>query len=200
MKLNKSLLLIFGMMILVAALYRVWDGRPYGFAPQIALAIFGGAIIRNKRLAFILPLISMLLSDVLYESLYVAGLSEIQGFYTGQWHNYLLFAGLTLFGFLMKRVNVLNVIGFSVSGSLMYFLASNFVVWAGGGGYNRPKTFDGLLMCYNDGLAFYREYGLINGFVGNILVGDLFFCGLLFGGFYLINKTITQTKANHGLA
>jgi hypothetical protein len=100
----------------------------------------------------------------------------------------------------MKRANVLNLIGFSVSGSLMYFLASNFIVWTGGGGFNRPKTFDGLMMCYNDGLAFYREYGLIHGFAGNILVGDLFFCGLLFGGFYLINKTITEPKANHSLA
>ncbi len=200
MKLNRSLLLIFGMMILVAALYRVWDGRPYGFAPQIALAIFGGAVIRNKRLAFVLPLVSMLLSDVLYESLYLAGLSEIQGFYSGQWQNYLLFAGLTLFGFLMKKVNVLSVIGFSISGSLLYFIASNFAVWAGGGGYNRPKTFDGLMMCYNDALAFYREYGLINGYAGNIVMGDLFFCGLLFGGFYLLNKTVVQPKANHGLA
>jgi uncharacterized membrane protein YhhN len=200
MKLNRSLLLNFGMMILVAALYRVWDGRPYGFAPQIALAIFGGAIIHNKRMAFVLPLVSMLLSDVLYASLYLAGLSEIQGFYSGQWQNYLLFAGLTLFGFLMKKVNVLNVVGFSVTGSLMYFIASNFAVWAGGGGLNRPKTFDGLMMCYNDALAFYREYGLINGFAGNIVMGDLFFCGLLFGGFYLLNKTIAQPKANHGFA
>jgi uncharacterized membrane protein YhhN len=200
MKLNKSLLLIFGMMILIAALYRVWDGRPYGFAPQIALAIFGGAMIRNKRLAFVLPLLSMLLSDVLYESLYVAGFSDIQGFYAGQWYNYLLFAGLTVFGFLMKRVNVLNIIGFSVSGSLMYFLASNFIVWTGGGGFNRPKTFDGLLMCYNDALAFYREYGLINGFAGNILVGDLFFCGLLFGGFHLINKMVAEPKTSHSFA
>src|SRR5687768_2220606 len=103
MKLNKSLLLIFGMLILVASLYRVWDGRPYGFAPQIAMAIFGGAIISNKRLAFVLPLVSMLFSDILYEVLYQNGLSEMPGFYAGQFENYLLFAALTLFGFLMKK-------------------------------------------------------------------------------------------------
>jgi hypothetical protein len=200
MKLNKSLLLIFGMLILVASLYRVWDGRPYGFAPQIAMAIFGGAIISNKRLAFVLPLVSMLFSDVLYQVLYLNGLSEMPGFYAGQFENYLLFAALTVFGFLMKKVNIANVIGFSISGSLMFFLASNFLVWVAGAGFSRPKTFDGLLMCYNDGLAFYREYGLINGFAANIVMGDLFFCGLLFGGYYLINRMITQPQAKHSLA
>jgi hypothetical protein len=96
MKLNKSLLLAFGLLVLSAALYRVWDGRPYGFAPQIAMAIFGGAVIKDKRWAFILPLLSMFISDALYHLLYVNGLSEIKGFYSGQWLNYLLFAGLTV--------------------------------------------------------------------------------------------------------
>jgi hypothetical protein len=57
-----------------------------------------------------------------------------------------------------------------------------------------------MLMCYNDALAFYRDYGLINGFAGNVLLGDLFFCGLLFGGFYLINKTVSLSETKHSLA
>jgi hypothetical protein len=195
MKLNRSVLLAFGMLILVSGLYRAWEGRPFGFAPQIAMAIFGGAIIKDKRLAFILPLVSMLLSDVLYQALYLAGWGTIKGFYgTGQVINYLLFAGLTCFGFLMKRVNVLNVLGFSVSGSVLFFLSSNFAVWLGGGGYHRPKTVEGLMMCYGDGLAFFREYGLVSGFTGNMFAGDLFFCTLLFGGYYLVNRFVLQPQ------
>lgn len=194
MKSNRSVLLAFGLLILVSALYRVWDDRPFGFAPQIAMAIFGGAVIQNKRLAFVLPLLSLFISDVLYQVLYLNGLSNIPGFYGGQWLNYLLIAGLTLFGFLLKRVNVRNVIGFSVSGSLLYFLASNFTVWLGGGGFHRPKTFEGLMLCYGDALAFYRDYGLFNGFVGNLFLGDLFFCGLLFGSFYLMQRWTTHPK------
>lgn len=188
MKINRSTWVAFGLLILVASLYRVWDARPIGFAPQIAMAIFGGAIIADKKLAFVLPLASMLLSDVLYQALYAGGFTSIPGFYSGQWINYLLFAGLTVFGFGMKRVNIPNVAGFGISGSLLFFLASNFTVWLGGGGYNHPKTFQGLMQTYADGLAFYRDYGLLPNSYGNLLIGDLFFCALLFGAFALTQQ------------
>jgi hypothetical protein len=197
MKGNKSLLLAFGLLVLSAALYRVWEGRPFGFAPQIAMAIFGGSVIKNKRLAFILPLISMLLSDVLYEVLYVNGLSSIKGFYGGQWVNYLLFAGLTIFGFALRTIKLANVLAFGISGSLLFFIFSNFTVWLGGGGFGRPKTFEGLMMCYNDALAFHREYGLISGFAGNFILGDLFFCTILFGGYYLIQRFTLQDSKSY---
>lgn len=194
MKNNRSLLLTVVLLILVSALYRAWDGRPYGFAPQIAMAIFGGATIRNKKLALVLPVLSMLLSDVIYQLLYVNGLSTINGFYSGQWTNYLLFVGLTAFGFGLRKINLKNVMGFSISGSLLFFLASNFTVWIGGGGYNHPKTFEGLMLTYADGLAFYRDYGLVNGFYGNLLFGDLFFCAILFGAFALVQKKWAQPQ------
>jgi uncharacterized membrane protein YhhN len=194
MKLNKSVLLAFGLLILSASLYRVWPNRPYGFTPQIAMALFGGAVIKDKRWAFILPLISMLLSDVLYQVLYTNGLTSIKGFYAGQWVNYLLIAGITLFGFLLKKINAVRVAAFSLTGSVLFFLASNFTVWLGGGGLGRPKTFDGLMLCYYDGLAFFRDYGLIKGFYGNLFVGDLFFCAVLFGAYYLLNRTALQPR------
>ena len=198
MKGNKSLLLTFGLLILAASLYRVWPGRPYGFAPQMAMALFGGAVIKDKRLAFLLPLLSMLLSDLLYQALYANGLAQIKGFYSGQWLNYVLIVGVTAFGFLLKKITALRVAGFSMAGSLIFFLTSNFAVWAGGGGLQRPKTFDGLMMCYYDGLAFLRDYGLVKGFYGNIFLGDLFFCTLLFGSFYLLQRAVLQPK--HQLA
>ena len=196
MKINKSILVSFILLVVVSALYRAWDGRPFGFAPQIAMAIFGGAVIKDKRWAILMPLLSIFLSDLLYEVLYMNGLSSIKGFYfgEGQLTNYLLILGLTFFGFLMRRINILNVIAFTVSGSLLFFITSNFFVWLGGGGYARPKTCEGLLQCYNDALGFYREYGLINGFVGNILLGDLFFSFILFGSYYLLNKMVLQPK------
>lgn len=194
MKGNKSLWISFALLVLAASLYRAWPDRPYGFAPQMAMALFGGAVISNKRLAFLLPLLSMLLSDVLYQVLYNNGLTQIKGFYSGQWLNYLLIAGVTVFGFLLKKITALRVALFSLSGSLIFFLTSNFSVWAGGGGFQRPKTFSGLLQCYADGLAFYRDYGLIRGFYGNIFLGDLFFCLLLFGSFYLLGRTVLQQE------
>ena len=195
MKFDRSTLVAFLLLVIVASFYRVAEFRFFAFAPQIAMAIFGGAMIKDKKLAFFLPLLSLFISDVLYEVLYINGYTAIPGFYEGQLVNYLLFAGLTVFGFAMKRVSVMNVAAFSISGSLLYFLVSNFTVWAGGGGLGRPRTFDGLLLCYNDALAFYREYGIINGFAGNFLIGDLFFMTVFFGGFYLLTSPSLTAKA-----
>ena len=94
----------------------------------------------------------------------------------------------------MKKVNAVNVLGFTISGSLLFFLLSNFTVWLGGGGFHRPKTFEGLMQCYGDGLAFYRDYGVIKGFAGNMIIGDLFFSSLLFGAFYLIGRFALQPR------
>jgi hypothetical protein len=195
MKLSKNTLIVFAMLVLVAALYRLIPVRPAGFAPQMALALFGGAMIRDKKWAFTLPLLSLFLSDLLYQGMYIAGVTNIEGFYAGQWMVYGCFMLITLFGFLLKKVNVTNTAVFSVSGSLIFFVVTNFLVWAGGGGYSRPKTFDGLMMCYADALAFYRDGGLINGFAGNFIIGELFFTVLLFGGYYLVQKSTSLSRA-----
>lgn len=194
MKLNKSTWIAFGLLVLAASLYRAWPDRPYGFAPQMAMALFAGAVIKDKKWAFLLPLVSMLISDVWYQVLYVNGLSSIKGFYGGQWINYLLIAGIASFGMLMKKINTVRVLAFSLSGSILFFLLSNFTVWAGGGGFGRPKTFEGLMLCYYDGLAFLRDYGWIKGFYGNLFMGDLFFTALLFGSFFLIQRSFIQQK------
>ena len=183
MKLNKSIIIAFLLLIVISSLYRVWENRPWGFAPQIAMALFGGAVIKDKKWAFILPLLSMFLSDVLYEILYVNGLTELRGFYKGQITNYILFAGLTFFGFLIKKINWVNVLAASLIAPTLYFIASNFFVWLSAtGGLQRPKTFNGLLMCYNDGLPFYKGY----------ILGTLFFSTILFGGYYLITRYVAK--------
>ena len=60
MKLNKQIIVAILIMIATSALYRVLPGRPYGFAPQIAIALFGGSLFASKKqFAFILPILSM---------------------------------------------------------------------------------------------------------------------------------------------
>lgn len=178
MKNNRSLLISLVLLILVAALYRIIPNRPWGFAPQIAMALFGGAVIKDRKWAFALPIFSMFLSDCLYELLYRGGISTIQGFYEGQFTNYLLFAGITLIGFMIKKVNLLQVGIASLAAPLVYFVASNGVVWLEGGGLQRPKTFAGLLQTYADGLPFLQ---------GSIL-STIVFSAVLFGGYYLLRN------------
>src|SRR5688572_16710781 len=126
MKLTKSTGLVFIILIVIASLYRVWDGRPFGFAPQIAMALFAGSVIKDKKLSFLVPVLSMLISDILYQVLYQQGLTEIKGFYKGQWLNYVLFAAITVIGFFIKRNHIGHIILGSLAGAIFYFITSNF--------------------------------------------------------------------------
>jgi hypothetical protein len=183
MKFNRNLIISFVLLVIVASLYRVLP-RPMGFAPQIAMALFAGAICTNKKFAFLLPLLSMFLSDALYQFLFNLGYTKIEGFYDGQLGNYLLICGLTVIGFFVKQRNVLSIAAGSLAAPTAYFLISNFMVWIGGGGYNRPKTFDGLMMVYADGLPFYQMSFL----------ATLFFSAVFFGGYYLVTKSLKTQK------
>ena len=53
---KKSIIWALILLIVVAAVYRVIPGRPWGFAPQWAMALFAGAMIKDKKWAFALPL------------------------------------------------------------------------------------------------------------------------------------------------
>lgn len=186
MKLTKNFLLVFILMIVAGALYRVIPGRPWGFAPHIAMALFGGAVIKDKKWAFALPIFSLFLSDLLYQGLYWGGLSDTQGFYQGQWVNYVLFFIITLIGSTMKNINPGNIVSYSFLTPTVYFLLSNFSVWIGGGGYQRPKTFQGLMQCYMDGLPFYR----------GALMATLVFGAVFFSVYYLLRrKEMAEVKS-----
>ena len=185
MKLNRNIIVSFILLIIIASLYRIMPGRPYGFAPHIAMAIFGGAIIKNKKFAFLLPILAMFVSDGLYELLYINGISTIPGFYQGQVTNYILFAGLTVFGFFIKNFNVKRIALSSLAAPTAYFLVSNFLVWASSSplaGWSRPKTFDGLLMCYADGLPFYPWS----------VAATFIFSAIFFGSYYIISRPSTK--------
>lgn len=183
MKLNRSLLVSLVLTIFLSAIYRVMPNRPWGFAPQFAIALFAGAVfVKDKKWAFALPLLSMFISDLLYQVLYTYGFTPIAGFYKGQWVNYLLFTSLTVFGFFVRTQKVGQIFAASLAAPTTFFLISNFMVWAGGGGYQRPKTFNGLLVCYTDALPFYA----------NSLMATVVFSALLFGGYYFVKQYVSK--------
>ena len=185
MKSDKSLLLTLLLLIVIAALYRVIPDRAPGFAPQLAMAIFGGAVIKNKKWAFALPLLSMFLSDIMYQLFYSLGWTIIPGFYEGQITNYILFALLTIIGFSIRKLNVLNIALASVAAPTIYFLLSNFMVWLSPtAGLQRPKNLGGLVQTFTDGLPFYR----------NSVLATLIFSTVLFGGYLLFRNYFTKPK------
>jgi hypothetical protein len=182
MKINKNTIWSFILLVVIAAVYRIIPGRPGGFAPQIAMALFAGSVIADKKMSFLLPLLSMFVSDALYEVLYINGLTTIQGFYGGQITNYLLFAALTVIGFWVNKNNIAHIIGGSLAAATVYFIASNFLVWIGGGlGINNlpyAKNWVGLMECFTVAVPFYL----------NSIYATVTFSAVLFGAHYLVNK------------
>lgn len=182
MKQNRTNIIVFLVLIVVGALYRVWDNRPLGFAPQIAMALFAGSVIKNKKIAFLFPLLSMFFSDALYQVLYIQGLTPISGFYKGQWVNYILFACITLIGFRINSAKVKQIFAGSLAGVAFFFIASNFLVWMGGGldinNLPYPKTVSGLMTCFAAGIPFLK----------GSLMATFLFSSVLFGGYHLFSR------------
>ena len=188
MKLNRSNLLILFILILACALYRVWDTRPMGFAPQIAMALFAGSVSKDKRFAFLFPILSLFISDLIYQLLYIQGLSTIKGFYSGQWQNYLLIASITVIGFFINKIKVGQIFIGSLAGAVYFFLISNFMVWIGGGwdinNQPYPRSFSGLMLCYSEALPFFKWS----------VLSTLAFNGIFFGSYYLLGKTALKKE------
>jgi hypothetical protein len=84
----------------------------------------------------------------------------------------------------MRGKNLSQIAGGFLAGPTAFFLMSNFAVWVGGGGYQRPKTWEGLMMCFADGLPFY----------GMSILATIFFGGILFGAHHFLNKGVTARK------
>jgi hypothetical protein len=188
MKLNRSNLLILFILILACALYRVWDSRPMGFAPQIAMALFAGSVSKDKRFSFLFPILSLFISDLIYQILYMQGLSTIKGFYSGQWQNYLLIASITVIGFFINKNKIGQIFIGSLAGAVYFFLISNFMVWVGGGwdinNQPYPRSFSGLMLCYSEALPFFKWS----------VLSTLVFNGIFFGSFYLLGKSVLKKE------
>src|SRR5690242_11341407 len=136
--------------ILVAAVLRLVP-HPPNFTPIGAMALFSGAYLGKRGLAFAAPLGAMLLSDA------------VLGFYSGFWVTYLGVALIVLVGWLaLSRVSVLRVAGAAIVSSVLFFLVSNFGTWALSGMY--PRTPAGLSACYAAAIPFFQ----------NTVAGDLF--------------------------
>ena len=161
------LLALLSAILLVAALRLV--PHPPNFSPIGAMALFSGAYLGRRSLAFVAPLAAMILSDA------------VLGFYSGFWINYLAVAIIVIVGWVaLSRVTVLRVGAAAVVSAVLFFLVSNFATFAGSGMY--PHTLAGLEACYIAAIPFFR----------NTLAGHLFYAVLLFGGFRLVELMVPR--------
>ena len=133
--------------------------HPPNFAPIAALALFAGVYLSRKT-ALVIPLAAMLISDLFlgfYEPM--VGLAVYGSFLL-----------TVVLGFCVKKQKKwFTILGGSLAGSLVFFLTTNFAVWAFTPWY--AKTMNGLSLCFTMALPFFK----------NTLLGDLFYVGLFFG-------------------
>lgn len=167
---SKPRLGVLVLMILAVAASRLIP-HPPNMASIAAMALFGGAYLSNKWLAFLVPLVALFLSDL------------VLGLYGHMEIVYGSFALVVCIGLLLrKRRTPLRIAGAALVGSTIFFVITNFGVWAFGSLY--LKTAAGLVACYVAAGPFFQ----------NTLAGDALYTAVLFGGFALAEKWIPALR------
>ena len=168
---NQSRLLALLSAIAAAAVLRLAP-HPPNFTPIGAMALFSGAYLGRKWLAFVAPLGALLLSDL------------VLGFYHGQATVYFSVALIVMIGMmLLSRASPLRVGFAAIVSSVLFFVITNFGMWLFSGFY--PRTTAGLEACFVAAIPFFQ----------NTLTGDLFYAALLFGGFRIAELLLPRLRA-----
>ena len=164
-------------MVALAGLYRILP-HPFNFSPVGAMALFGGAYFANRINSFIIPLLTLWISDLVLNNVIYAGFyPTFTWFYEGFYWVYGSFILIACIGWLLKgNIKIWSVPLAAISGSIMFFVVSNFGVWISGTMY--PLNWQGLILCFTAGLPFFST----------TLVGDLVFSALMFGAFDLLQR------------
>lgn len=189
MKQNNSLLFV-AITLIIVAFARLVD-HPFNFTPLAAMALFGVYYMKNKWFAFLLPLLAIMFSDVLVNLF-------VQNEHTGVWGYflnptaYVVYGSLMLvgsLGLLMKNTKATSIMGFSILGSLLFYLVTNTAAWITDFGNLYSNDLSGLVQSLWAGIPFYNNE-ITGSFFLNQLAGDLFFNALLFGSYAIASKRI----------
>jgi hypothetical protein len=181
---NRKRFTVLSGFILVAALSRLLP-HPYNFAPMGAMSLFGAAYFADKKFSFLIPLFAMFVSDLLvnnllYSSYYGGFTLFTEGFYW-MYGAIALIVGAGMF--ILKKVNVKTVIAGSLTASIIFFLVTNFGSWIADPAY--PLTLSGLMMSYTAGIPFFHY----------TVLGDLVYCGVMFGAFEYAKQHTTLLQS-----
>ena len=134
-------------LIIILALARLIP-HPPNFTPIIAVAIISGYFFKNFNLSALTLLVAMLISDLFI------------GFYENV---IFVYASLLLITFIFHKIsykiNFKNLFIYGFAGSAIFFVVSNFGVWALGspGVYDiaYEKNLNGLVECYILAIPFF---------------------------------------------
>jgi hypothetical protein len=197
-------ILIFTLILLAAALRLA--PHPWNFTPVGAIALFAGATVRDRRLAFMFPLLVMFATDA------IMGFNKLTPLVYASFLLSVLI-GRHVVGARLSAFQPVVVAGLqpgqrakrdsgsqpgsatkankrvwpqipaaTLLGSLQFFLITNFGVWAFLNTY--PRTGAGLAACYIAGIPYFW----------NTLAGDAVYSTLLFGAFALAERLAPRVR------
>ena len=163
---NKLIIIV----IIIFAAFTRFIPHPPNFTPIIAIGLFGGAYLQDRRLALLFPLIAMIISDAFL------------GFHGTMVWVYGSLILISMMGILLQnRITLKNCTVATLGGSLLFFLVTNFGVWIISGFYE--KSIAGLITCYSMALPFFH----------NTLAGSVVYSAIMFGGYVGIKNYLPDS-------
>ena len=196
-RINIRLYILIGITLL-AGLWRLFVSAGHtpmsNFTPVGAMALFGGSYFISRFRAYLFPLLTLFISDVVLMQTVYAGHSHGL-LYEGWYWTYAAFALMVLIGgVLIKKVSIKNVILGALLAGLAHFLIANLGVWLRGGtdlttGLPYTRDFVGLIKCYTMAIPYFK----------NMLAANLIYSAILFGGYELASLRFSVLSRPSGV-
>ena len=186
-KFNTRTIVLILMIVAAAAMRLVSYKYPYilsNFTPVGAIALFGGAYFTDKWKAYLVVLVTLFASDMLL--IYLRTSDFVLWSSSYPWV-YLSFALMVFFGSFIKKANVINVALASFTGVCIHWLLTD-LPWVYGTYY--PHTLAGYGQSLLAAIPFEK----------NMVLGDIVFCTILFGGFELAKSKYGILRSKKELA
>lgn len=153
--------------ILIAAFSR-FIPHPFNFTAVGAMALFAGATLNNRWLSILVPVAALFITDIFFQ------------FHPTMWATYGSMALITMIGWsISKRQNFVSITTASLISVFLFFVITNAAMWVVG--FYSPISFYSLDAA---GLADSLILGLP--FLGNTIISQLLYTGVLFGAFHYV--------------
>jgi len=172
---------LIALMIILAGFWRLAIATPSltvlsNFTPVGAMALFGGYYYKSSWKGFVIPLVTLWVSDALID--YFFYYHHFVWFYDGFYWTYGAFAFMVVLGIFMRRVSIKNVILAGVAATFAHWIITDFGVWITHGldittGKSYTYDFAGFMKCLYLAIPFEKP----------MLLGNLAFGGIMFGIF-----------------
>lgn len=155
---------------------------PWNFSPILPLCLFGAACYASRSAAFLAPLAIYLAGDL---GIWLLTGRTDWAFYGEQPVLYLSVALVVACGLFLRRQRSWPRIAAAGLGSaIVFFVVSNFGVWALGDGVRYPLNMAGLVDCYVQAIPFFR----------NTLLSMALFLPLLFSPLALRRSALAPAR------